>query len=69
MRSEEISALGDQWTPDRMIVIRFPDRVSLDTCFSSQEYRQIMDKRILSVDSRAVIVPGVRERGEENEDM
>lgn len=46
-----------------MIIIRFPDRRSLDTCFGSEEYKGIMCKRISSVDSRAVIVPEFEDGG------
>lgn len=59
VRSESLTALGDIWRPDRMIIIRFPDRNSLDACFASDEYKQIMGKRISSVNSQAVIVPGL----------
>ena len=41
-----------------MILIRFPSRQALDDCFGSEEYRQIMKKRMDSVDARAVVVEG-----------
>ena len=50
-----------------MIVIRFPDRGSLDACFSSEEYGRIMGKRISSVDSHAIIVPAFGEGQEVGE--
>lgn len=63
VRTEAVEALGALWKPDRMIIIRFPDRRSLDTCFGSEEYKGIMCKRISSVDSRAVIVPEFEDGG------
>ena len=59
VRSGSLIALGEAWKPDRMIIIRFPDRGSLDACFESDEYKHIMGKRIASVNSQAVIVPGL----------
>lgn len=59
VRSGSVTALGDDWRPDRMIIIRFPDRDSIDACFESDEYKHIMGKRISSVNSQAVIVPGI----------
>lgn len=67
VRSERIKYLGEGWKPDRMIVIRFPDRGSLDACFSSEEYGRIMGKRISSVDSHAIIVPAFGEGQEVGE--
>lgn len=42
-------------------MIEFPDKAALDHCFSSEDYKAIMMKRINSVDSRAIIVPGIEE--------
>ena len=58
VRSEEIQALSERRTPQRVILIRFPCRATLDRCFASPEYRAIMGKRINSVDARAIIVEG-----------
>lgn len=44
--------------PDRCIVIKFPSYEAIDKCFSSEEYRIIMGKRINNVDGRAIIVEG-----------
>ncbi|PNV62397.1 DUF1330 domain-containing protein [Clostridium sp. chh4-2] len=60
VRSEELTALSDAWRPNRIIVIQFPDREHLDRCFQSPEYKEIARKRENSVDSRAVIVEGLR---------
>ena len=37
-------------------------------CFSSNEYKKIMNKRIKNVDSRAIIVPGLEEENESTSD-
>lgn len=56
VRSEGIEYMGKDWRPDRFIMIWFPDRESIDRCFSSEEYRRIMSKRENTVDSQAVII-------------
>jgi uncharacterized protein (DUF1330 family) len=39
VRTEDIVPLSEQWKPDRIIVIRFPNREALDQCFASDQYR------------------------------
>ena len=56
VRSEGIEYMGKDWRPDRFIMIWFPDRESIDRCFSSEEYRRIRSKRENTVDSQAVII-------------
>ena len=57
-RSEKFTGLHLDRRPGRVIIIRFPDRASLDACFSSPAYLDIMHKRSDYVDARAVIVEG-----------
>ena len=56
IRSEKVSSLSEKRNPQRVILIQFPDREHLEQCFSSREYKGIMNKRVDSVDARAVIV-------------
>lgn len=56
VRSEDVIALSKTRTPDRVIIIRFPDKKALDKCFGSSEYISIMHKRTSTVDARAVII-------------
>ena len=58
VRTNEVIPLSSGWKPDRVIVIRFPSRESLERCFSSEEDRQIKSLREDSVDSHAIIVKG-----------
>ncbi len=55
VRTERLAHLAGDWRPDRMIMIRFPDRAALEACFASEEYRVIQDLRLASVRSSAVI--------------
>ena len=59
VRTEQVSHLSGERTPQRAIVIRFDTREQLDACFSSPEYGAIMSKRAESVDSRAIIAEGL----------
>ena len=49
VRTEHISHLSGERTPQRAIVIRFETREQLDGCFSSPEYQAIMSKRFRRV--------------------
>lgn len=64
VRSNTVISMDDRRCPQRSIVIEFPDKEALDHCFSSEDYRAIMMKRINSVDSRAIVVPGIEEETE-----
>lgn len=56
VRSEKVTSLHPERTPQRVIVIRFSSRKMLDGCFASEQYLEIRNKRMNSVDARAVIV-------------
>ena len=58
IRTEDILAFDENWKPDRVIVIRFENKKAMDKCFSSEEYQEIKNLRINSVDSRVIIVNG-----------
>ncbi|MGN1413496.1 MAG: MBL fold metallo-hydrolase [Anaerovoracaceae bacterium] len=55
LRTEQVTGLSAERQPQRLIVIRFPSREALDTCFGSAEYQAIAGMRADSVDARAVI--------------
>lgn len=56
VRTDEITYLTDDYTPDRIIIIRFKDIHSLNKCFDSKEYKQIENKRTGFVRSEAVVI-------------
>lgn len=56
VRSEKITSLSAEWSPNRVIIIEFDTREQLEQCFSSQEYKQIAVLRENSVDSKAIII-------------
>lgn len=56
LRTENVTSLSERRQPQRVIIIRFPNRDRFNTCFSSEEYKAIEQERAGSVDARAIIV-------------
>ena len=59
VRTEVIDSPFPGDRPDRMIIIRFPNREKLDECFASEEYRRIMALRTEPVRAKAFIAEGL----------
>ena len=55
LTSERITPASGDWSPKRIVVIRFKDKASLDGCFASPEYLAIAPLRFRSTRGRAVI--------------
>ena len=56
--SEKISSLSETWKPERIVIIEFKDKKSLEKCFSSENYLKIKNLREESADSKAIVVEG-----------
>ncbi len=56
IRSSEVAPFSGDWRPDRILVVRFPDRAALDACFGSPDYQTIRHLREQSTRSRAVVI-------------
>ena len=56
IRSENITSLHHMRKPQRVIIIKFPSKKSLEDCFSSEDYKAIVNECTESVDARALIV-------------
>jgi uncharacterized protein (DUF1330 family) len=56
VRSEMITALSDNWNPDRVIIIKFDSKEQITKWLSSPQYHEIAHLRINSVESEAIIV-------------
>ena len=41
VRTERLAHLAGDWRPDRVIVIRFPDKTALEACFASEDFQRI----------------------------
>lgn len=55
-RTENVTSLNPSRNPQRVIIIKFPSREALESCFNSKQYKSIMHERLDDVDSRALIV-------------
>lgn len=58
IRGGNATPLFGNWTPERMIMIKFPAQENVQDCFSSEEYLQIAGLRENSTVTRAVILEG-----------
>lgn len=56
LRSEHVTAISERRNPQRVIILKFPDKRHLERCFASKEYQEITAMRTGSVDARALIV-------------
>jgi uncharacterized protein (DUF1330 family) len=56
LRSDRVSAVSGESSPERVVLTRFPDRQSLAACFSSQAYAEIAPLRERSTESRALVI-------------
>jgi uncharacterized protein (DUF1330 family) len=50
---------GDLWTPERLVVIRFPDAATAKRCLDSAEYQEILKISKRSARRTVVIVEGL----------
>ena len=55
-QSERIFPVSGNWTPRRLVLIRFSRKADIHICFGSKEYLQIKHLREQSTKSRAVII-------------
>lgn len=54
--TEKILPISGGWEPKRMVILRFPDVMKLDACFSSPEYAAIKHMREASCTGRTVML-------------
>lgn len=58
VRGGEITPMGGNWMPQRLVVIAFPNREAIRMCFSSEAYGALAPLREKSTVSRAIVVDG-----------
>jgi len=56
LRSDKVSAISGLSSPERVLLIRFPDQQTLAACFGSKEYKEIAPLREQSTESRALVI-------------
>jgi uncharacterized protein (DUF1330 family) len=64
VRGGEVTAMpGGEWRPERMILLEFPSKESVERWLSSPEYRAISPLREAGAEIRAVLLEGYVEEG------
>jgi len=61
VRGGKVLPVAGDWRPARLLVIEFDSLTRLQSCFSSEAYKQIAPLRLSSTRSRSVVVEGVAE--------
>ena len=56
VQTNDVYPISGDWNPERIIVIEFPSREQLKSCFSSDSYKEIGHLRKESVISKAIAV-------------
>jgi len=57
-RGNKVIPLFGEWKPERMIILEFPSKESIDRWLSSPEYQMIKTLREEGAETRAVIIEG-----------
>lgn len=58
VRGGKITPLGDNWKPERVIILEFPSESHIRAWLSSPEYQSIAPLREAGAQTRAVILEG-----------
>jgi uncharacterized protein (DUF1330 family) len=59
--STELQTVEGRWEKPRLVIIEFPSKEALLSWYDSSEYRPMLDLRLKSSQSNAVVVEGVHE--------
>ena len=59
VRGGNVTTIGGDWNPERVIVIKFDNLMAVKNCFSSDEYKKVAHLRENSTTSRSIIVEGL----------
>jgi uncharacterized protein (DUF1330 family) len=57
--SEELRTVEGRWEKPRLVIIEFPSKEALLGWYDSSEYRPLLDLRLKSSQSNAVVVAGL----------
>ena len=58
VRGGKITPLGDDWKPERIIILEFPSESHIRAWLSSPEYKTIAPLREAGAETRAVLLEG-----------
>ncbi|MGI9388131.1 MAG: DUF1330 domain-containing protein [Methyloligellaceae bacterium] len=59
VRGGDITPKEGGWTPERVVVLEFPDMATLNTWYDSDEYQSIIGFRTSAADGKLLFVEGV----------
>lgn len=59
VRGGEFDVLEGDWTPTRLVILRFPDRTALNAFYSDPDYAPLKKLRQSSASSDAIAVDGI----------
>lgn len=58
VRGGAIEVLEDDWTPNRCVILEFPDMAMLKAFYNSPEYAPLLDMRKKCTRSKIIVVEG-----------
>ena len=58
VRGGQITAITNNWEPEKIVIIEFQNKKQMKQCFQSSEYLEIAPLREASTISKAIIVEG-----------
>jgi uncharacterized protein (DUF1330 family) len=69
VRGGKVTPLGQQWSPERMIILEFPAEENVWEWLSSVAYQKIAPLREEGADTKAILLEGIsdKENGTEQE--
>lgn len=56
VRTDKINSISGDWSPDRIVIIKFFSLADLENCFNSPEYKKIQPLRESSAQGSMVVV-------------
>jgi uncharacterized protein (DUF1330 family) len=56
LRSDQVNVVAGEVKPQRVVLIRFPDRQALSACFGSPAYAEVAPLREASTESAAFVI-------------
>ena len=62
VRGGKVVPLGQQWNPERMIILEFPAEENVWQWLSSAEYQKIAPLREQGADTRAILLEGMSDK-------
>ena len=62
VRGGKVVPLGQQWSPERMIILEFPAEENVWQWLSSAEYQKIAPLREQGADTRAILLEGMNDK-------